>query len=807
MTLVSFADLRQAWRGLRRAPMISFCAITCLALGLGITTAVSSAIDRAMLQPLPFRDPASLVTVYRTAPQANTWPMSAPNYLDLAAAGSTFSGLAAIAQSKALLSLPDRALQVDVLRVTANLFALLGVTAEHGRMLLTRDDSAAEAQTAVLSDQFWRDQFGADPAIIGRSIRLNGNLVTVVGIAPPGFRIPRGGKVLSASIWVPIRFTAQERAERGSNWLMVMGRLAPHATIATAQNQLQRTHEALSHTYPMMQGEGVRVVPLAYEATHAVQGPLLLLFGAVAIVLLIAATDVASLLLARGVQRRREMAVRLALGGGRWAVMRPVLLESLLLAAIGVAVGLALAYVGVRTIGALAAQRLPQLAGLSIDFRVVGFALGLAIVVSVLCGGFPAWRSAATDPQVALRGGRGGGLSRGHHRILAGLVIAEVALSLVLLLGAGLVLKGFARLSGNDPGFDPAPILTLQTVVSPQNYPDNTGIRRFLEPALTAIGGIPGVAAAGSIQLIPYVEWGWNFNIRYEGQPAVAMTQLPLAEVRVVTPGFFAVTRQRLLSGRLLTESDDDRPQSPAVAVVNEALVKRDFGGRDPIGKRYYTGDTTFSTIVGVVSDIRNAGPFAAPQPEVYVTYLQDGLSGIFPILVRVNHGGPAAVAAAVTAAIRHVDPEAAVSQVAPMTDVIANSIGQPRFYLTLLITFAAVAVLLALAGLYGVMSYVVAQRTRELGIRSALGSGTRGILQLVTLQGGRLVGAGLVIGLAASTVVTRLLTGLLYGVSPLDPVTWLAAAVLLVAAGIAATLIPALRAARVDPATAMRIE
>ena len=602
-------ELAAAARALRRAPLVSGAAILCIGLGIGATAALSSAINRALLQPLPFRNPERLVTVYRTTPHFNTGPFSPANYADLARETRQLEALAVVTPRSGLLVLPDEAVQVSVKRVTGNLFPMLGISALRGRLLTPTDDAPDAPLALVIGEEFWRERFGADQSLVGRTVRLDGESYTVVGILPRELGIPHGSQVIRSQVWVPMRFSTNELAQRRSNFLMAMGRLAPGATVQSAHAELVRIFDGIVAANPVLRGEQVRVLSLHGEGMRSVRTPLLLLFGAVCMVLLIAATNVASLLLARGVQRQRELAIRSALGGTRGQVMRPVLSESVVMTVAGLVLGLALAWFGVRTIGALAAQRLPQLIGLSVDLRVMAFAVVLAILVAVLCGAIPAWRSAAVDPQDALRGGRGGGTSRADHRSLKALVVAEVALSLMLLLGAGLVLKGFAQLIEKDPGFDPEPILTLNATVSPEGYPDGSSVRRFLEPTLEKIGQVPGVDAVAAVSLIPYDNWGWNFNIRYEGQPGDDPTRLPLTENRVVTPDFFRVTRQRLLAGRLLAPSDDERPEAPAVVVVNEALAKRDFAGQDPIGKRFHTSDTTFATIVGVVSNIRNFGP------------------------------------------------------------------------------------------------------------------------------------------------------------------------------------------------------
>ena len=806
------SDLRSAARGLLRTPTVTIAGVLCLALGIGATAAISSAVSRALFHSLPFREPTQLVAVHRTTPHSGplgTWPMSAPNYTDLARSTRRIEGLAAFGFGTALVALPAEAIQASQVYVTGSFFNTLGARAALGRLIVPDDDRVGQAPVAVVSYEFWRSKLAAEPSIVGRALPIDGLPTTIIGIAPPDFHLPHGFNVVRADLWMPIQFTAAQLAEgqRRSNYLLVFGRLTKGATPMSAQSELRAIFGAIVAEHPVLRGEDVRVAPLQAENVAAVRTPLLLLFGAVGMVLLIAATNVAALLLARGVQRRREIAVRTALGAGRWATMRTAFFESFLITGLGVLIGLGLAVGGVRTIGALASARIPQLAGLGVDTRVLLFAFGLSLVVAVACGGLPAWRSASVDPQDVLRGGRGGGAGREQHRALRMLVVLEIALSLVLLIGAGLTLKGFAGLLGNDPGFETAHVLTMRVTTSPTRYAKQPAALAFLEPALDAIRALPGVESAGSIDLVPYVNWGSNSNIRYEGQAKGDPTRLPIVEGRRVSPSFFSVTGQRLLAGRLFQPSDDASPSSAPVVVVNQALVDRDLKGIDPIGKRFYLTDTSFATIVGVVSNIRNFGPVAPPAPEMYWTYLQNGQPSLFSLLIRVRRGDPAAAAPSVRAAIRSIDPTAAVADVLPMPDVIASSLGQPRFYLSLLGAFAVVALVLAIAGLYGVLSYAVAQRTRELGIRAALGSSAPALMKLMTIDGLRLVAVGLLIGSFGGIGLTRFITFALYGVSPLDVTTWIASLLLMFVAGLAATLVPAHRATRVNPVIAIQAE
>jgi putative ABC transport system permease protein len=805
------AEIRHATRSLWRSPTVAFCAVLCLALGIGATTAMFSALSRALLTPLPFHEPDQLVAVHRITPQSGPlggWSQSAPNYMDLSRRSGQIESLAAITWGSALINLPSDAIQATQHLVTGNLFQTLGARPQLGRLLGPDDDRADAEMVAVLGDDIWRARFNAEPGIVGRTVTINGQPTTIVGIAPRDFRIPLGGRVLKAEVWTPIRFTPTQLAARRSNNLLTLGRLAPGASVQSAEAELRAIFASLIQEYPQLKGDNLRVAALHAENIDKVRKPLLLVFGAVLLVLLIAVANVAALLLARGVQRQREMAVRSALGGKGWSLLRPLFVESLIISLVGVSLGVAIALVAVKTIGVLAATQLAQLEGLRVEPTALAFALSLSIIVAMLCGAIPAWRASRIEPQEALRGGRGVGAGREQHRALASLVVLQISLSMVLLIGGGLVLQALARLLEKDPGFETAGILTLGVTASPARYPNQTGVQNFLEPVLARIEAVPGVEAAGTISAVPYQTWGNTSSIRYDGMPKDDPATMPLVEQRGVSPGYFLVTRQRLISGRLLRDSDGDLPGASRVVVVNEALMKRDFRGQDPVGKRYHVTDTTFGTIVGVVSNVRNNGPFGDPQPEMYHSYRQwSPASTTFSLLIRVRSGDPAAWVPAIRLAVRAVDPTAAVARTATMDQLIARSLGAPRFYVSILGSVAAIALILAMAGLYGVLSYAVAQRTREIGIRSALGSSRTALIRLFMTSGLKLAAVGVILGLAGGAAITRTMQSLLYGISPLDVRTWALATLVMLLSALTAALVPARRAANVDPLIAIRTE
>jgi len=799
-------EIRQAIRSLRRTPATTLAAVACLALGIGSATATFSAVNAALLRPPPFREPERLVSVFRTTPNFRDGPFSIPNYLDLAAETRTLDGLAAMETDLAVVADGVTSFRGSVVRSSAILFDLLGARAQIGRLAATQDGQADAPAVAVLSHDTWQRRFGADRAVIGRPIRIDGTPHEVVGVLPPRFQVANSGSVFRGDVWVPLRFDPGTSANRRSNHLMLIGRLADGATMTAAGSEFDRLMAGLIDAHPELRGEGIRVAPMALEATRSVRQPLLLLLGAVGLVLLVASGNVASLLLARAATHRRELAIRAALGANRTLLARRILSESALLVAGGGILGLALAWILVRVIGAMAQAQLPQLGSLALDGRVIGFALALAVTVTGLCGVVPAWRASRADPFEAMRAGGRGGAARGQHRFLRGLAVAEIGLSVVLLVGSGLSLRGLLALVRQPVGFAADRILVSEFLLPAGRHPDGESTTRTLDPMLAAIRAVPGVEDAAVISLVPFAGWGNNFNIRYEGGDQVDPTTLPLVESRYVSENLFGTLGLPVLRGRVPVPAELG-PDQPTLVMVNEALVRRDFQGRDPIGARFHLSDTSFATIVGVVADYRNFGPFRPTQPEVSWFYRQVERDATrFPLVIRAD-GAPGGLARPVAEALRRFDPEGAVGTMRPLEETIDRSLGRPQFFASLFGVFAATALLLAAAGLYGVLSYVISQESREIGIQLALGSTPGRMVRHVVGRGAALVGIGLGLGAAVAWPGTRLMGGLLYGVSPLDWATWALVIGTMAMAGLAAVLVPARRAAAIDPMISIKEE
>jgi len=799
-------DVAHAWRTLRRAPVLFAAAVLCLALGIAVTTTVFGVADVVLLRPVPFEQAERLISVFRTASSlGGDNPHSVPNFLDLAD-DPQYEGMAAFATGSRLVELGGRVEPAYTVRVTGKFFPLLRVRAHMGRLLTPDDEAESAADVVVVGYDYWRTQLGGSPGIIGTTLRVDGIAHEVVGVLPPRFRMYSAGTSYAGELWVPMRFTASDRAARTSNYLRVFGRLAAGASVATAEQSLVARFNRVVETYPELKGYGITVRPLIADAGVQIRTPLLLLIAAACAVLAIAGINVSSLLLARGIRRQSELAVRGALGATRWEVMRPVLAEGAIIAVAGWLLGVALAAALTRSVVMLGALRLEQLNDVQLDLRALAVGFALACVAAAVGTLAPALRASRVQPADALRGGRAAG-SRHQHRTLATLVVIEGMLAVTLLIASGLVFKGFVRLASNDPGLDPSRLLTLRVRVAPTDYADQRAAITFLTPAIEAVQRVPGVRAAGAISQMPYMEWGWNAWIRYDGQGELPLAERPILETRNVTPGFFAATGQRLLAGRLHDEREAARDSGPQRVVVNAALVQRDFKERDPIGQRFYLGGDPME-IIGVVSDVRNFGPIAPPRPEAYWTFAQRHPAAVgYIFAVATDRDDPSTIAGDVERALRDVNPRVAVSQVRPMRQVIAESIGWPRFLFALFATLAAVALLLAIAGFFGILSYAVEQQRREFGLRAALGAPPARIAREVLRRGATMLAVAMALGVGVAWAVTRLMASVIYGVDPLDPLVWSAALTAMAVTGLAAAAAPAWRASRVSPLVAMHHE
>jgi predicted permease len=798
-------ELAQAWRSLLRAPGLLVACVFCLAIGLGSTAAIFSVADRILLRPVDFEEPERLVSVFRALPLSSTLPWSAPNFVDIAAEPRA-EGIAAFGSTSRLIALGDRFEPSFVVRTSGQFFNLLRTRAELGRVLLPSDDDPRAPAVVVASYEYWRSHLGGSPTVIGTTVRLDGEPHELVGVLQPNFRISSDGTVYAGELWVPMRFTTSELDQRTSNWLRVFARLAPGVTPEQLEAALTQRFAPVLEAHPDLAGHGIAVTPLIADSGSQVRRPLGLLAIATIAVLAIAVINVSSLLLARGIRRQPELAVRSALGATRWEVMRPVFAESIVIALLGWIGGIALAAAAVKGIAVLGAARIVQLTYVSIDTRTLLVTLATALVAAIAGSAAPAWRAAQAQPADALRGSRTTG-SRRQHRMLATLVVVEGALAITLLIAAGLVMKGFMRLTKSDPGFEASGLLTMRVRVSPNDFPPDRAAASFLPPAIQAAEAVPGVVAVGAISQLMYHEWGWNMWIRYEGRPEVPPVERPLIETRNVTPSFFAATGQRLVAGRFLDQREMVLGDSVQRVVVNEALAKRDFPNDDPIGKRIYNGDRWIE-IAGVVADIRNFGPIAEPRPEAYWTFTQrsPGATG-FSLVIRTVGPDPTVVAAEVERALRTVYPGVAISRVQSMRTLMASSIGWPRFVFALFATLASVALALALAGLFGLLNYTVEQRQREYAVRAALGASPALLRAHILGRAGRIIGVSVAVGLVLAWIVTRGMAALLYGVTPYDAPVWMTATLAMLAAGFAAALGPALRASRVAPMSAMRAE
>jgi predicted permease len=795
-------DARFALRSLARTPAFSTVAVLCLALGIGANAALFSVLNAVLLRPLPFVESDRLVRIYETMGERTQGSVSFANFRDWQEQNTGFEQLAAWQDGSRNLqgnAEPERILAVTA---TPNLFALLRARPLLGRTFAPGTDGPASAPTTVISEDLWRMRFGADPSLVGRTVRLDGVPHTVLGVMPRSFDFPAGGDMTDA--WVLFHPTEREIANRGSHFLAVVGRLKDGVPLEQATTQLAGVAARLEKEYPNQQtGRSVRVRALREDLVGDVRPTLLILFGAVAMVLLIACANMANLLLARAAVRQREVAIRLALGATRTRLVRQFLVESLVLSLAGAAVGLLLARWGLAALTPLAERALPIFHEFPLDGRVFGFLLAISLLSGLAFGIVPALQASRGDVRDTLADG-GGKMtgSRRQQAFRSGLVVFEIAVSLVLLVGAGLLLRGFLRLSGTEPGLAADHVLTAHLPLPDAQLPGATP--RLFRPLLQEIRSIPGVRSAAVVSMLPIQNAWANGAFAVEDRPPLLPSQAPLAEIRTASPGFFRSLGVPLQRGRDFTDTDGEN--GPDVVIVNATLARRYFPGEDPIGRRVLLGTTPF-TIVGVAGDIRQAGLDFDPLAEIYFPYgFDNGMLGDAVLVLR-TAVPPESLADEVRAAVRKADPTLPLYDVLSMEEVISRSLAARRLNLWLLGLFAGMALVLAATGLYGVISYLVAQRTREIGVRMALGAQTWSVIGLVMRQAAGLTGAGIAVGLAGALAFASVLESLLYGVSTRDPLTYAALAALLALVALTATWLPAWRASRLDPLLAIRRE
>jgi predicted permease len=805
------SDLRLACRTLAKSPAFAFTAIAALALGIGANTTIFSVLNQVLLNPAGVDHPSSVVAtrVRYDKLALKSIGVSVPDFKDAQNSTQVFEAAAILEGGNFNYTTSGGPEKLDGASVSADWFPVFGAKARLGRTFLPEEDQPNANQVAVLSFAAWKRLFGGDAGVIGRTIQLNETPYRVVGVMGPQFRFPAG-----VDLWVPLglpasSFDAQNRFNE--NYLGV-ARLKPGVSFAQASALMNLLSDRLKSSqtrygeYGRDSAWGMFIVPITDFIAGDTKTPLLILLGAVGFVLLIACSNIAGLMLARSSGRAREVAIRAALGATRWHLVRQVMAESLVLAVGGAVAGLALAYGGVTGVVALAPATVPIALDVRLDPAVLLFTAGAAIAAALLFGIAPAWQMSRLDRCEALKeGGRAGTAGRARQRMRAGLVMGEVAIALVLLAGAGLFLRSLASLENVNPGFQPDGVITGSVALPRARYSDDARQVAFYRAVLDGLAAIPGVTNVAAALPVPFSNDGGSASFQIEGRPMAAGDPGPHGEISGVSPGYFGALKIALRRGRVF--SDHDAAGSQRVAMVDETLARQYWPNEDAIGQHIRNGsDSPWATIVGIVEHVKNSD-LAGDQIKgryYYPIYQQPPANAT--LVVR-TQGDPGAAAGAIRAAVSAVDPSEPISQLRTLSGMVAASLGPRRFVVSMLAIFAALALLMAIIGLYGVTSYSVAQRTQEIGIRMALGARRSEILSMVIRQGMWLTGGGVLVGLAAALGLSQLLRSQLFQVSPFDPLTFGLTAVALIGAELAACSIPAQRATRVDPMEALRHE
>ena len=807
-------DIRYAFRRLRKTPGFSAIVLLTLALGIGANTAIFSVVNTVLLRPFAYRDPERLVVVDHFYPSLNNLEAgaSAPGFRDLRDKVSLFDGVYVFdGWGPALTGAGGEPQQLQGTRASGLMFRTLGVAPILGRGFTPEEDEPGKNKVAVLSYGFWQRQFGGDRSILGKPIILNGEQYVVIGVMPASFRDFVGGQT---DLWTPLALAPDQFSDRArtNEFLTLVARLKPTVTVERARSDLTTFASQLRAQFPEAYARDwtLKLTPMNEKVSGRIRPALLVLLGAVGFVLLIACANVANLLLARAASRIKEVAIRSALGARRRDLLRQLLVESLMLAVVGGMLGLGLAWLGVKGVIALKPTNVPRITELRIDGLVALFTLGVSVATGLLFGLAPALQTSRTNLQETLKeGGRGATADRSGHALRRVLVVAEVALALTLLTGAGLLIKSLTLLQNVNPGFDARNLLTFRLAIPSAKYRSDTARIQYFDRALEAVRAVPGVTDVGIASVLPF-SGGWSTgSFRVEGYQPPAGQPGPWGDQRIASPGLFTTLRVPLLKGRLFTEQDG--ASGPPVVIVDEEMVKRYWPNVDPIGKRITFANperdsaVTWRTVVGVVGHTKHEGLDAENRVQLYHPY-RSGVGGGMRFAVR-TAGDPNRALPAIRSALYGIDRDVPIANVATMDANIAGSMGQRRFAMLLLGLFAAMAMVLASIGIYGVMSYSVTQRAHEIGIRMALGAARRNVLSMVMGQGLLLVGLGVVIGIAGALGLTRLIESQLFGVKATDPSTFVLVALTLVGVAALATFVPAMRATRVDPVVALRDE
>jgi len=823
-------DLRYGLRMLGRSPGFTAVAVLTLALGIGANTAIFSVVDAVLLRALPYKDSASLVNIWgkfekQGIPQN---AISEPEYWDLLEHNESFSQIAAysLGGSANLTSADARPVQVSTASATAGVLPLLGVAPVLGRGFNADEDQPGHSHFALLSYGLWQSQFGRDPNILTKSIQLDGNKYDVVGVLPPQFSL--GYK---QELWIPLGLNRAKPDDRGNHYLHVIARLKPGVDSAQGSAALTRLAGDLRRAYPGNyvgndeRDFGMYLVPVKEQLVGKLRPALLVLLGAVAFVLLIACANVANLLLARASAREKELAIRAAMGAKRGRLVRQLLTESLLLALAGGVFGLALAYWGIDALRLLVPANIPRMDEVHVDPAVLAFTIGVSLLTGLFFGLAPAWHIARTDLRETLNeAGRGTSVSGGSNRLRGALVVSELALAVLLLVGAGLLIRSFSRLLDVSPGFQTQHLLTMELSLPEKTYPDGAPVRKFYAQLMAGVNAVPGIQSAGAVSQMPLTDSYTSGSVFFEDTSVPDLPRLqqvgnlPYMEVdqRSATSGYFQAMQIPLVRGRLLNDGDD--ASAPLVAVVDANFAHRFWPNRDAIGQRVAV-DTIpkvvpaaarWRTIVGVVGHVKHYGLDVEGREQIYMPHQQPLYGAFVPrdmtLAVRTLQD-PGSVTSAIREQVSAIDKDVALYNIATMDQLVSTSVAQPRLNLSLLVGFAVLALVLAGVGVYGVMAYAVTQRTHEFGIRMALGATTGDVLKQVLSAGGRLAALGLALGLVAALALTRLMASMLFGVKPSDPLTLGVVAGLLALVALAACYIPARRATRVDPIVALRYE